>query len=308
MQPSSILITCGDPAGCGPKIITAALANFKPGKQRVILCADRPVMEAVKGYKKISSRIELIDCRTPGINKLKSGAPSALSGRASLNYLDTGLKVMDRLGIKSLVTGPVSKEAVAMSLPDFCGHTEYLAQKFRVKECVMLMVAGKMKIALLTRHVPLRDVPAMLKPQLLIKTSTIIKNGLRDVFGLSSPKIAVAAFNPHAGKDTFLDREDRRIAEAIKLCPRGVFGPFPPDTLFTTHNIAKFDCLIALYHDQGMIPFKLLGFDQGVNLTLGLPIRRTSPAHGPAYDIVRLGKEPLWRPTWEAIRLCAKEY
>ena len=192
-----------------------------------------------------------------------------------------------------------------MNLAGFVGHTEYLADKFGVKDHVMIMVAGSLKIVLLTRHVALSDVPAMLSPELLLNTVCVARKGLKDIFGLSAPRIAVAAFNPHAGRDTFLGKEDKLIAGALKHCP-GSAGPFPPDTLFTRANLAKFDCVIALYHDQGMIPFKLLAFDRGVNLTLGLPIIRTSPAHGTAYDLISAGKPPNARSTLEAIKLCVK--
>jgi 4-hydroxythreonine-4-phosphate dehydrogenase len=306
MANKKIVITAGDPAGCGPRIALAAIDQLKTKNYDFFLVSDKEVLESLPLYKKLKKRFDLVVCPTPGISKLIPGKPSVLSGRASLDYLDSGLKFMADCGIKSLVTAPISKEAVSSVLPGFCGHTEYLSEYFSCSRFEMMMVSGKIKIILFTRHVSLSSVSSLIKKNALKRTFELVFEELKGKFKIKQPRIAVASFNPHAGLDTFLGSEEREVVAAIKGFQKYVYGPIASDTLFVPRNMDKYDCIICLYHDQGMIPFKLLSFKNGVNLTLGLPIIRTSPAHGTAFDLIRQGKIPSHWSMVEAIKLAAQ--
>ncbi len=302
MAVKDLVLTCGDPAGCGPLVALEAIQN-SPGLARFILIGDREVLKGVSIYRKVEKRLILINAATPGIKRLKKGFASSLSGEASLNYLRIGLSLLKKNNLKRLVTAPLSKEAVKLTLKNFSGHTEFLADYFKVKNAVMMMVSGKLKVVLLTRHIPLREVAfSLYKKEILISLERVY-SALERQFKIRRPKIAFASVNPHAGINTFLGKEEQRILEAIKGFKKPVEGPYPADTIFTPENLKQFHCIICPYHDQAMIAFKLLAMHTGVNLTLGLPIIRTSPAHGTAYDLVRNGKKPFSSSMLAAIKL-----
>ncbi len=282
-----VVITTGDPAGCGPRITLRAVESIKTGNIRCIVVGDKEVYCRIKGGSRMLNRVEFVDVGTKNISRLTPGRASKLSGRASLNYLERALDIIARQKLKVLVTAPVSKEAVATGLPSFRGHTEYLAQAFNVSSVAMMMYSRRINVALLTRHIALRKVPASLTAKSLRETIRLVAAFLKKECRIRNPRIAVASVNPHAGTGTFLGREEKIIRRAIHSFRSGVYGPYPADTLFTHRRIKEFDALIACYHDQAMIPFKLLSFDEGVNVTLGLPIVRTSPCHGVAFDRIK---------------------
>lgn len=298
-----VIITAGDPAGCGPYITLEAVNILKKQKIDFFVAADRKVLEDLPLYQKMKNRFNLIDAATAGIEKLAKAKSSQLSGRASLNYIDRGLQLAGELKIKRLVTAPVSKEAVKLINPEFIGHTEYLAQYFGIKNYAMMMVSSKLIVVPFSRHVPLREVSSLIKKKDFLDTVSLVYAALKDKFNIKNPKIAVAAVNPHAGVNTFLCREEKEIRAALKLFKEKIYGPYPADTIFTPYNIGKFDCVICAYHDQAMIPFKLISFQDGVNITLGLPIIRTSPDHGVAYDLVKEGKKPFGTSMAAAVKL-----
>ena len=167
-----------------------------------------------------------------------------------------------------------------------------------------MMVSSTLKVVLLTRHIPLRDVPSHISPGLVKDTVELVDTFLKNKFKIPHPKIAITSINPHAGAHTFMGKEERVIAKAIGLSTRKIYGPFPCDTLFVPERIREFDCILCGYHDQGMIPFKLLSFKTGVNVTVGLPVIRTSPAHGVAFDAVKKKKPLMYTSMEEAIK-CA---
>ncbi len=300
-----IVVTVGDPAGCGPFITLKAIDRFNK-KAHFIVVADRVILERYSIFKKVSRKIELIDVKTPGINNLELGCPSYLGGRASINYLKIALKTIRKEKIQNLVTAPLSKEAVKMSLKNFSGHTEFLANYFKVRNVLMMMVDGNFRVVLATRHIPLRDVPSAITKRLMQNTLKLTHKSLKDIFHIRNPRIAVASLNPHAGVDTFLGKEELLVKDAIDTLPFKVYGPYPSDTLFLLYRRNKYDCVIACYHDQAMIPFKLLSFKKGVNVTLGLPIIRVSPAHGTAFDIVRERKIPSHYSMFSAFNIAEK--
>lgn len=301
-KPKKVVITTGDPAGCGPFITLKAIEALAAPKNDFFIVGDKKVLEKIPVFSKVKNRINLIDVNTPGIGKIKSGRVSELCGCASLNYLKRGLELTKELDIKRIVTAPVSKEAVKYVLPDFSGHTEYLAGYFGVKNYVMMMASRKLKVVLFSRHIPLREVSHYLNAVELINTFSLTYFSLKKMFKINEPKIAVASCNPHAGMNTFLDKEEEIIYKAVKKFKK-IDGPYPSDTLFTKDNLKKYDCVVCMYHDQAMIPFKLLSFLNGVNITLGLPIIRTSPAHGTAYDIMKRGISPFFSSMVEAVKL-----
>ena len=305
MKKENIVITIGDPAGCGPFITLDAIKKLGPGFADFIIVGDARVLEKTALYQSLKNKITLIDPKTKGIKKIKSGYASASSGKAALSYLKIALDFMKENSIKRLVTAPLSKEAVKLVLPGFCGHTEYLARYYK-RNVEMMMVSRKLKTVLASRHIPLRDVPLSIKKQNLLDTFFLIERSLKNMFKVKKPKIVVASLNPHAGVNTFLDKEERIISSVIRNSAVKIFGPYPADSIFTPDNLKKYDCIVCLYHDQAMIPFKLLSMKEGVNLTLGLPIIRTSPAHGVAYDVVKAGKVPFSSSMISAIRLAAK--
>ncbi|MCM8830836.1 MAG: 4-hydroxythreonine-4-phosphate dehydrogenase PdxA [Candidatus Omnitrophica bacterium] len=298
-----IIITSGDPAGCGPYIVLKAIQKINNPNIKFFVVGDYKIFSKISTFWKVNKNFELINADTVDIDKIKYGYPSIISGKASLNYIDIALKFLKKYKIKRLVTAPVSKEAIKLIYKDFIGHTEYLQKYFKVKNVEMMMVSGALKIVLFTRHHLLRNVSKFIKKNKLIETFFLVHYSLKNLFCIKSPKIVIASFNPHAGIDTFLGEEEKIIYSAINSFKEKLYGPYPADTLFLKNNLSKYDCFICLYHDQGMIPFKILSFKKGVNLTLGLPIIRTSPAHGVAYDVIRFGKNPFYFSMLEAIKL-----
>lgn len=303
MNRKNIIITSGDPSGCGPIIILKAIEQLHPNNINFFVVGDKAVFEKLGDYKKLKDQINFIDAGTRGIEGLKKGRVSKLGGYAGLNYLKRALKIMEEKNIKHLVTAPLSKEALRLVCKDFIGHTEYLASYFKVRRVAMMMTSNSIKTILLTRHIPLRKVPFALCKEEINNTVSLVYSSLKRQFKIKNPKIVLASVNPHAGVNTFLEREEKKLIEATLEFRKNIYGPYPADTLFTKENLKKYNCIICAYHDQAMIPFKLLALRQGVNLTLGLPIIRTSPAHGVAYDAMKKGNIPFHSSMLAAIKL-----
>jgi len=192
-----------------------------------------------------------------------------------------------------VVTAPIDKDNTQGEGFLFPGHTEFFTTFFDAPESLMFLVADDLRVATATGHVPLKDVTQYLTAELLIRKLSILDKSLRLDFGIQKPKIAVLGLNPHAGENGLLGAEEveliRPVIEQLKGKGNLVFGPYPADGFFGTRSYKKFDATLALYHDQGLIPFKTLAFERGVNFTAGLPIVRTSPDHGTAYDIAGKG-------------------
>ena len=301
-----IVITIGDPAGCGPFITLKSIYSLRNKNIDFFVVGDEKILERVPAYEKVKKRFVLFDLNTKGIEEIKKGFSSKLSGKASFNYLNKALQILKNFKIKRLVTAPLSKEAVKLVYPKFLGHTEFLANYFKCKNFAMMMVSKKIKVVLFSRHLPLRKVSCKIKKGDYLELFKLIYSYLEKMFRIKNPKIATCSFNPHAGINTFLEKEEREILKAIKEFKKKIFGPFACDTLFVKENLKKYDCIIASYHDQAMIPFKLLSFKEGVNLTVGLPIIRTSPSHGVAYEIIKEEKNPFSSSMEEAIKLALR--
>jgi len=302
MPVKKIVISSGDPAGCGPRITLEAIKELKNSPAIFYVIGDSKIFRKIPAYDRLSSQVNFIDVKTPGIDQVRSGQPCRIAGIAALNYLDVSLDVLKNEGSGRLVTAPLSKEAVSAVCPRFVGHTEYLADHFKSRGVEMMMVSERLKTVLFTRHVNLAKVSGLINRRALRRTILMVRASLHKLFKVKNPRIVMVSFNPHAGRDTFLGREEKIMVAAAKGIS-GVLGPYPADTAFIPANLGRFDCFICPYHDQGMIAFKLLAIENGVNLTLGLPIVRTSPAHGVAYDIMRSGTKPFFSSMSAAIRL-----
>jgi 4-hydroxythreonine-4-phosphate dehydrogenase len=226
-----------------------------------------------------------------GGDRAVPGAPDEASGAAQVGYLEAAVAAAARGELAAIVTAPISKTWAKRAGFAFPGHTEMLAERLGARDVVMMFAGPRFKIALATVHVPLRDVPQVLTTAGLRRTIELLAEALVRDFGIAAPRIGVVGLNPHAGEGGLLGTEDRDvIAPALApLPPATLTGPLIPDAAFRDALHGSVDALVAQYHDQGLIPVKLVDFDEAVNLTLGLPIVRTSPDHGTAYDIAGKG-------------------
>jgi 4-hydroxythreonine-4-phosphate dehydrogenase len=221
--------------------------------------------------------------------KIELGKSTAIAGELALLSLENATEDLKKGLIDVLVTAPINKQNIQSKEFHFPGHTEYLANKFGAEDYLMLMVSNNIRIGVVTGHIPLREVFNQLTEELLLHKIQILHQSLIQDFGIRKPRIALLGVNPHASDNGLLGAEEASIIKPAidKAFNSGmmVFGPFPADGFFGSSDFTKFDGILAMYHDQGMLPFKTLAFDSGVNFTAGLPIVRTSPAHGTAYDI-----------------------
>ena len=221
--------------------------------------------------------------------KIDLGQPTPESGEIAYLALEAAVEDLKRNLINVLVTAPINKHAIKMAGFEFPGHTEYLASRFETQDYLMLMVSKKLRIGIVTGHLPLSQVSNALNKDLILRKARVLNDSLLRDFGIRKPRIAILGLNPHAGENGMIGQEETQIIHpAIKvLNDEGMlaYGPFPADGFFGSSSYQKFDGILAMYHDQGMLPFKTLSFDSGVNFTAGLPIVRTSPAHGTAYEL-----------------------
>ncbi|MBF0593905.1 MAG: 4-hydroxythreonine-4-phosphate dehydrogenase PdxA [Candidatus Omnitrophica bacterium] len=287
-----ILITLGDPAGIGPEVTSKALQNVRFPKGVVpVVIGNQQVWESVWPQRKDSPLFIHVADKDKIIHK--PGVPTPLSGKDSLLYLEKAVEMIKSGCAHGLVTAPVSKESICRFIPGFKGHTTYLARAFGCLNVEMLFAADKMRLVLVTRHIALREVPAMITSRKVLDVITITNRFLVERLKIAQPRIAVLGLNPHAGEGGHIGREDvNTIVPAInKALARGmnVHGPFPADTFFEPRNCRGYDLVVAMYHDQGLVALKALYFDRLVNITVGLPFIRTSPAHGTAFGIAGKG-------------------
>lgn len=318
---TKIAISLGDPGGIGPEITARALAEgAASGCVPVVFGSSEVWRRAceVAGVPDTLARVKgarealgpaLVECDETPVSQLPHGAATGAAGRAQARYLERAVDELVAGHVAGLCTAPVNKAAVHRAGLPFRGHTEYLQERFGVPRVVMLMAGERLRVALATTHVAIADVPRLLDADEIVDTVSLVARELGERFGIGSPRIAVCGLNPHAGEEgRFGDEEGRIVQPAIeRLRAQGlqVEGPFPADGLFPRVLDSGFDAVLALYHDQGLIPFKMLEFHSGVNVTLGLPRPRTSPDHGVAYDIAGQGRADS-RSMQSALRLCMR--
>jgi 4-hydroxythreonine-4-phosphate dehydrogenase len=307
-----IAITMGDPAGVGPELCLKAAAS--PAVAR--LCTPLIVGDAVLLHNVAStldlpvpshiltlprwrtdtssvSRATILDCAALGNTRVEPGKIQAICGRASYEYVLEAIRAASQGRVAAIATAPINKEALHRAGVPYPGHTEILAAKTRTRRFCMMLTTDQLAVSLVTVHVPYTRVPGLLTKRGILDVIELTADALRRC-GRSNPRLTVCGLNPHAGEHgLFGDEEGRIIEPAVAAARRNglrVEGPLPPDTAFIPAWRRKTDAYIAMYHDQGLIPFKMLGFDEGVNITLGLPIIRTSVDHGTAYDLAWKGR------------------
>ena len=289
-----LAVSSGDPAGIGPEVIARALSTLKPPEdvQLQFVVFGDPRVFAHVGLSAGGS-IALLPAGEYDPEQEPIGVPSGRSGLAAVAALQAATHQVLAGEADALVTGPLSKHAMREAGFAWPGQTELIAERCAVREPVMLFVAGSLKVALFTRHLALRDVPDRIAPEPLLHCLETLGTALRQDFAIASPRIGVAGLNPHAGEQgLFGSEEQQSVIPAVARARDGglqVEGPLPADTLFCKLREGAFDAVLALYHDQGLIPMKLLSFGRAVNVTVGLPLVRTSPDHGTAYDIAGQG-------------------
>ncbi|MBS0151538.1 MAG: 4-hydroxythreonine-4-phosphate dehydrogenase PdxA [Nitrospira sp.] len=303
-------ITMGDPAGIGPEVIAKALSGGRLHKIcRPLVIGAFPVMVrivkalrlkltvlSVDGHDTPAPRpgtVSILDPLSTPLGRFAPGIAAAETGAASVTFIEKAVELAQLGCLDGIVTAPINKEAINMAGCRYPGHTELLADLTQAKESGMMIVGGPLRIMFVTTHVAVKDLPTLLTQAKIEKAIRLAHMALTTLFGIKRPKIGVAALNPHAGEHGLFGNEEARVilpaAQAAQA--RGILAsdPLPADTLFGKAAKGHYDGIVALYHDQGLIPLKLVAFGTCVNLTVGLPIIRTSVDHGTAFDIVGKG-------------------
>ena len=303
----TIGITMGDPAGIGPEVIVKALSDpILRHRARYIIYG----MNEMLAYAADLAEFDVFWWRHQPNGRLRSyphdvvvvdydhysilghaiKAPSRIGGEASMRFCTDAIDAAKQGIVDAVVTAPIAKESWKLAGYSFPGHTELFAQRTGARRYAMMFAGGPLKVVLATVHVPLNSLWGRLNIGAVFQPIELIHEALVNWFDIPKPRIAVAGVNPHASENgQFGDEEERIIEPAITMAREqgiDVTGPYPPDTVFMSAANGKFDAVVAMYHDQGLIPVKLLAFDRAVNITIGLPIIRTSPDHGTAFDIV----------------------
>lgn len=309
----TIAITCGEPAGIGPEISIRAAWEMRASVNCVLIgdaallsmtASDIDPTIRLLALSTLALRnsglphlpvdqIPVIDC--PLMEPVIPGKLDRRNGKAILQTLDVAIRYATQKQFDAIVTAPLQKSVINDAGIPFTGHTEYFAEKTCTAQVVMMLAGGDpmLRVALATTHLPLKDVPAAITFESLSRTIEILHQDLQQKFGLPTPRILVTGLNPHAGEGGYLGREEidviAPVLEAAKARGIDVTGPYPADTLFQPKYLENADCVLAMYHDQGLPVLKYASFGRGVNITLGLPIIRTSVDHGTALDLAAKG-------------------
>lgn len=315
-----IAVTPGEPGGIGPEVTAHLFADYTPSRSTTLIIGAHPVMTPwLERYGASPTLIETAS-RRPGVADLVATSSEAIRARGSSRVflLDTGRRERHPRGrdsraggrhsgfaldvacalasrglVEGLVTGPISKRSLNLAGYPFTGHTELFARYFDTPDCQMVMVFRDFRVVPLTRHIPLSRVSEALTAEKIVTRLHVVNTALREQFGVREPHLAVAALNPHAGEGGVVGNEEIDvIGPALRRARRRgirITGPVPGDVLFQEVKSGTFDAFVAMYHDQGLIPFKMVSKRRGVNVTVGLPVVRTSVDHGVAYDIAGEG-------------------
>ncbi len=300
-----IVVTMGDPSGIGPEVIVKALSDAPLRHQaRFLVVGNSPLfaraleligvplrLVQVSGFDDPAfdpDALNLLDAVAVDWHRLPLGMPSAEGGKGAAQAVEIATHLTLNGVANGMVTAPISKQALQMAGVPFPGHTEFLAALCGVKETRLMLVCDELRVVHATGHMALREAIAALTPERIVRTAELSLPVLHWL-GVEHPRIAVASLNPHAGEGGMFGEEDERIVrpavEELRTKGHEVYGPLPADSVFWRARNGEFDLVVALYHDQGHIPIKVLAFERSVNLTVGLPIIRTSPDHGVAFDI-----------------------
>jgi 4-hydroxythreonine-4-phosphate dehydrogenase len=299
-----IAITMGEPGGVGPEVAVKAARSMKDICTPLIV-GDKTVIEEALCLLKLPVRLIIAEeAATPEPDALQiihtgpsggyeKGKPTEAGGRASVAAIRRALELTLSGKTDALVTAPVSKEALRMAGFPWPGHTEMLAELTGTAEYAMMLMGGPLRVMLVTIHEALRDVPSLVTRESVLKTLRLAVRAGR-MLSIERPRLAVAGLNPHAGEAGLFGQEEAEsiipAMQEARAAGIPAEGPFPPDTVFWRASRGEFDIVVSMYHDQGLIPLKLLAFETGVDVTVGLPVIRTSPDHGTAYDIAWKGR------------------
>ncbi len=297
-------ITIGDLNGIGAEVIIKALADsrllslFTPvvyGSTKVLSYYRKQMNLEEFNYSQVKVKgqyfakaINVVNCWEEMI-ELNPGQPSKQTAKAALTSLKRAVEDLKEGHLDGLVTGPIDKNTIHGDDFPFQGHTEYLTQEFNAGESLMLMVGENLRVGLVTEHVPVKDIPTFITKERVELKIRLMELSLKQDFLINKPKIAVLGLNPHAGDEGLLGREEidviKPVINNLKTKGKLIFGPFPADGFFASGQHTKYDGIVAMYHDQGLVAFKTLSFESGINYTAGLPYVRTSPDHGTAYNL-----------------------
>ncbi len=301
-------ITIGDINGIGPEvIIKSCLAKALLEQAEITVYGHGRVFSFYKKELNIENfhfnqlrddqrprfgKLNVVNCWEGDI-EIKPGEENETGGKSALNALNRVVKDLKEGKLDAVVTAPISKHNIQSEAFQFPGHTEFFTTKFEAKDSLMFLCNDKFRVGVATGHISLMQIKDKLTSEVLNSKINLMLKSLKNDFGINKPKVAVLGLNPHAGEDGLLGSEEKELINPIinEFKDKGhlVFGPYPADGFFGNHTQAKFDGVLAMYHDQGLIPFKTLAFEDGVNFTAGLSIVRTSPDHGTAFDIAGKG-------------------
>ncbi len=297
-------ITLGDFNGIGPEVVIKALADNRVlniitpviyGSAKVISFYKKHLNIEEFNYTQVRNKgqfaaksINIVNCWEDTL-EITPGKASAQAGKAAFVALKQACEELKEGVIDALVTAPIDKHSIHSEEFPFKGHTEYLTQFFGATESLMFMVSDILKVGLVTEHIPISDVATAVTKERIEAKLKIMEQSLRRDFGINKPRIAVLGLNPHAGDSGLIGKEDEQVIKPVigdhKNKGKLVYGPFPSDGFFASGSHLKYDAILAMYHDQGLVPFKSIAFEEGINFTAGLPVVRTSPDHGTAYGI-----------------------
>ena len=294
----SYVFTCGDINGIGPEIVIKTLNRICSNKNSrfYFVCPSNVFSETIlntkpkfkyeivkKFTKDFVTQVQVIDF---GNEKISPGKPTSVSGKASFKSIEYAFELVSKNKVDALITAPISKTAFNLAGILFPGHTELLAEWSGDKDFMMMFLSKKMNAGLLTIHQPIKNISQLLSEVNLINSLKLITSTLKNDLNLPNPRIAVLGLNPHAGENGLIgDEEEKIIKPVLKEFKKNVEGPFSPDAFFGSKAYKNYNFVLGMYHDQVLIPFKMMNFSSGVNFTAGLKIVRTSPDHGTAYDI-----------------------
>ena len=297
-------ITLGDYNGIGPEVIIKTLADARLlnyctpviygsgaiiNKTRKLLNVENFSFQQIRHLAELDGkRVNVLNC-CDDEHELSLGTPTPQSGKAAWQSIQAASADLKAGQLDGIVTAPIDKDNIQSAEFTFPGHTEFFTSYFEAPESLMFLVSDQLRVATVTGHLPVKEVAGKLTSLLLVQKLTILLESLRQDFGILKPRVAVLGLNPHAGENGLLGSEEQEIIlpamRELKARGQLLFGPFPADGFFGTRQYRQVDATLAMYHDQGLIPFKTLAFENGVNYTAGLPIVRTSPDHGTAYNI-----------------------
>ena len=301
----TLTVSCGDINGIGPEIIFKSLNEiYKECNSEIILIIPENVFELTSKLVRPEfrfSRFSSSDKRSSGVKilfledaEIEIGEPTETSGATAFKSLDKAISLIESGRAEGLVTAPLSKEAFALAGVNYNGHTDLLAERSGTVDYMMTFLSNDFKTGLATVHVPIKEVDSLLTPSLLKSKLDVAVKTLRNDFLINSPEIAVLGLNPHAGENGNIGRKEVEVISPVieefkSEADCSISGPFVPDAFFATRKYLEFDFVLSMYHDQALIPFKMINFNSGVNFTAGLPYVRTSPDHGTAFDIAGKG-------------------